>query len=80
MKITKNYLRKVIKEQLDDESKNSDVEFYLVYDDSGMMFPPKILTSREEVKSFMENSDYDTHDFVVVPMDRDSILSIKRAK
>lgn len=80
MKITKNYLKKIILEELKHVSDSSDVEFYLIYDDGGRMFPPKIFTSKQEVENFMENTDYDTHDIVVIPMNYDSILSIKRAK
>lgn len=80
MKINKETIRKIIVEQLKHISDSSDIEFYLLYDDAGRMFPPKIFTSKEEVENFMENTDYDTRDIIVIPMDYDSILSIKRAK
>lgn len=80
MKITKNLLRNLIKEELGEASK-STASFYLVYDDMGMMELPKTFATIEEAEAFVEQSadNYDTHDFVIIPMNYESLLSIKRA-
>lgn len=79
MKITKSYLKKVIKEELQ-EVQEDGAAFYLVYDDSGMMHLPKIFETREDVDEFMENTDYDTYDFLVIPMNYDKILTLLNRK